>query len=115
MKRSILLVAAVFFLSLTAAFAQAQRDTTQTQQGTEQQGQDATSQDPTKDMVQITSRDLPAPVQETLKSSTYKGWESGEIYRSENSDRFMVRINDGTGANPKMYYFDKNGRPIQTP
>ena len=114
MKRSILLVAAVFFLSLTAAFAQAQRDTTQTQQGTETQ-QDATSQDPTKDMVQITSRDLPAPVQETLKGSTYKGWESGEIYRNENSDRFMVRINDGTGANPKIYYFDKNGRPIQTP
>jgi hypothetical protein len=114
MKRSILLVAAVFFLSLTAAFAQAQRDTTQTQQGTETQ-QDATSQDPTKDMVQITSRDLPAPVQEALKGSTYKGWESGEIYRSENSDRFMVRINDGTGANPKTYYFDKNGRPIQTP
>jgi hypothetical protein len=100
MKKIILVFAAVLFLSLTAAYAQ--QDTT-----------DVSYADPAKEMIQITARDLPAPVRETLSMSTYKGWETGEIFRNENSDRFLVRINDGT--KPKVYSFDKNGRPIETP
>ena len=99
MKKSILIFAAVLFMSLTAAYAQEQ-DTTQASPSTEY----------TKDMVKITSSELPQPVQESLKGSMYKGWETGEIYRNQTSDQFTIRYNDGT--TPKVYHFDAQGKPI---
>lgn len=97
MKKSILLLAAALFISLSAALAQT--DTTSVQ-----------TNDPTKDMVKITSTELPQPVQDALGTSSYTGWESGEIYRSENSDRYVVKMGDA--SEPKYYHFDANGQPI---
>ena len=101
MKRSILILAAIFFLSLSAAYAQ-------------QDTQDTTAAPTnayTKDMIKITARDLPAPVQEALKDPMYSGWEAGDIHRSEASDRFAITISDGTRE--KIYYFDQNGKPLK--
>lgn len=98
MKRSILILAAVFFMSLTAAYAQ--RDTTET----------APSVDYTKDLVKIKAGDLPQPVQEALAAPMYQGWETGEIYRSQTSDQYMIRFGDAT--TPKTFYFDPKGKPI---
>ncbi|HEX5172018.1 MAG TPA: hypothetical protein VFW11_22725 [Cyclobacteriaceae bacterium] len=98
MKKSILLLAVAFFLSLPAALAQS--DTTGVR-----------AKDPTKDMVKITSTELPQPVKDALSSSSYTGWESGDIYRSENSDKYVIKVGDAT--QPKYYYFDRNGKPIK--
>lgn len=98
MKRSILILAAVFFMSLTAVYAQ--RDTTET----------VPSVDYTKDMVQIKAGDLPQPVQDALAAPMYQGWETGEIYRTQTSDQFMIRFGDAT--TPKIFYFDSKGKPV---
>jgi len=103
MKKLILFFAAILIVSLTAVNAQ-QSDTTNVQ-----------TNDPTKDMVQIQARDLPAPVQQTLSSSSYTGWESGEIFRNQKSDQFIIRVNEGAGVPPKYYYFNKEGKAIKTP
>lgn len=87
-----------FFLSMTAAFAQT--DTTEVR-----------ADDPTKDMVKITSTELPQPVQDALSSSSYSGWEMGEIYRSENSDKYVIKVGDA--SKPEYYYFDANGKPMK--
>jgi len=97
MKKSIVLFAAIFFISLSAAFAQT--DTT------------SVDMNPTKDMVKITAKDLPQPVQDALSSSSYTGWESGEVYRSETSDRFVIKTGDAT--KPQYYYFDAKGKPMK--
>lgn len=98
MKKSIALFAAVFFISLSAAFAQTDSTT-------------VNDKNPTKDMVKITAKELPQSVQDALSSSSYTGWESGEVYRSENSDKFVIKTGDATM--PKFYYFDANGKPIK--
>jgi hypothetical protein len=99
MKKSIVLFAAIFFISISAAFAQTDSTTVNDHMN------------PTKDMVKITSNDLPQPVQDALSSSSYTGWESGEIYRSENSDKYIIKTGDAT--KPKYHYFDANGKPMQ--
>ncbi|MDV3308695.1 MAG: hypothetical protein LOY03_07750 [Cyclobacteriaceae bacterium] len=101
MKRSLLIFAVLMFLGWTAAVAQ-QRDTTNTQQQAVPEG-----------MVEIQASEVPAPVQEALRSANYTGWEQGTFYRSENSDLYLVEI--GEGAEAKHYYFDKNGTPTMAP
>jgi hypothetical protein len=101
MKRSLLIFAVLMFLGWTAAVAQ-QRDTTQTQQQGVPEG-----------MVEIQASEVPAPVQEALRSANYAGWEQGTFYRNENSDLYLVQIGEGEDA--KYYYFDKNGTPTMAP
>ena len=101
MKRSILILGAVLLLGLASVNAQ-ERDTTATDQSK-----------PPKGMVEISATEIPAPVLEALKGSAYTGWESGDIYKYESSDLYMVEI--GEGGNAKQYYFDKNGAPAAKP
>ncbi|HEY8512484.1 MAG TPA: hypothetical protein VIL31_11035 [Cyclobacteriaceae bacterium] len=100
MKRSLLIFAVLMLFGWTAAVAQ-QRDTT------------ATQQQVPEGMVEIQASEVPAPVQEALRSANYTGWEQGTFYRNENSDLYLVEI--GEGADAKHYYFDKNGTPTMAP
>jgi hypothetical protein len=101
MKRSLFIFAVLMIFGWTAAVAQ-QRDTTQQQQQAVPEG-----------MVEIQASEVPAPVQEALRSANYTGWEQGKFYRNENSDLYLVEI--GEGAEAKHYYFDKNGTPSMAP
>ena len=99
-----LIVAGALFMA-TVTFAQ---DTTKVnnQRSPEQQQ----SQDYTKDMVKITSTDLPEAVKQTLAAPQYKGWETSKIYRSKNNDMYMISTGSGTQA--KTFRFGADGKPI---
>lgn len=76
--------------------------------------QDQTQQDQMnfkKDMVVIQSSEVPASLRSTLQGDQYKGWESGTIYRTQNSDMFIVEMRDGDKT--RMYRFDQNGKAIK--
>ena len=76
--------------------------------------QDQTQQDQSnfkKDMVVIPSAEVPASLRSTLQREQYKGWESGTIYRNQNSDMFIVEMRNGD--NTRMYRFDQNGKAVK--
>ena len=120
MKKIMLFFAGMLFLGVSATFAQA--DTTGTRRGASQtpaQTPTATPSDRqtdqnrnyTKDMVKIQSSDLPDNLRQTLQGTEYKGWENGTVYRTKNSDGYLVEIKNGTDK--KTYRFDASGKPIQ--
>lgn len=105
MMRSLLMLTFLLFLGGTAAIAQ-QRDTTATEQQTQQQAVPS-------GMTEIQASEVPAPVTEALQSANYTGWESGKFYKSESSDLYMVEI--GEGGQTRQHFFDKNGTPAARP
>jgi hypothetical protein len=131
MKKVMLTMAGMLFMGVVAIQAQSQDTTIAPQQ---QQQRDTTvappqSQDPQqqqqqpekqegsyqlRDMTAVQASEVPAALRETLQGgSNYKGWEdpTTKIYRSRNSDLFVVQIMDGTET--KTYRFDRNGKPIE--
>lgn len=104
MKKLLLIVAGMLFMA-TVTFAQ-DTDSTRTQQSPEQ----AQTQNYAKDMVKITSTDLPEAVKQTLAAPQYQGWESSTIYRSKNNDMYVIEM--GSGAEAKSFRFGADGKPI---
>jgi len=102
MKKIILVVAGMLFMA-TVTFAQ---DSTKVQQSPEQEQ----SQNYTKDMVKVTSADLPEAVKQTLAAPQYQGWEAATIYRSKNNDMYIVEM--GKGKDAKALRFGADGKPI---
>ena len=104
MKKIILIIAGALCLSAAAVQAQdpATKDTTSTQQ----------SENYRQDMVKIQATEIPAPLQTTLQAPEYKGWESAAIYRSKNSDMFVVEMKDAENK-VTAHKFDANGKPIK--
>lgn len=106
MKKIILMMAGALCLSVAVANAQnpAQppRDTTSVQP----------SQNYVKDMVKIKATEIPASLRSTLQASQYKGWENATIFRSKNSDTYLIQMQD---ANDRMktYRFDASGKPLK--
>lgn len=106
MKKIILMMAGALCLSVAVANAQnpAQppRDTTAVQP----------SQNYVKDMVKINATEIPASLRSTLQASQYQGWENATIFRSKNSDTYLIQIQD---ANDRMktYRFDASGKPLK--
>ena len=83
---------------------------TPTQKDTTKQSQ---SQNYRQDMVKIQSADVPASLKTTLGDTKYKGWESGTIYRSKNSDGYVVEIKDAKNNNKvTTHRFDAQGKPV---
>ena len=120
MKKSILILAAALCLS-GAAMAQATQSTqptdstgsqvnqtpnqNQTQSQNQSQGQ---NQNYKKDMLKVKSNEVPASLKTTLQGTEYKGWETGTIYRNQNSDMYLLEGKDG-----KTYRFDAQGKRIE--
>ena len=104
MKKIIFIMAAALCISATVVQAQdpATKDTTSV---SENQGY-------LMDMVKIKSSEIPATLHTTLQATEYKGWENATIYRTKNSDMFVVEMKDATDK-MKIYRFDANGKPIK--
>lgn len=102
MKKSMFIVAGMLFMA-TVTFAQ---DSTAVQPSPEQ----TQTQNYTKDMVKITSTDLPEAVRQTLAAPQYQGWDSSPIYRSKDNDLYIIEM--GTGAEAKTFRFGADGKPI---
>lgn len=109
MKKIMLIVAAMAFVTTVTLAQDSTR--TESQQPTEQQQspEQTPSQDYTKDMVKIKSEELPEAVKQTLAAPQYQGWESSTIYRSRNNDMYIVEIGSGTEA--KTHRFGADGKP----
>lgn len=105
MKKIILVLIGSFCLVAMNVNAQ-----TPTQKDTTKQSQ---SQNYRQDMVKIQSADVPASLKTTLGDAKYKGWESGTIYRSKNSDGYVLEIKDAKNDNKVMTHrFDAQGKPV---
>ena len=66
-----------------------------------------------EDRIIILIDDVPASLRGTLADDQYKGWENSTLYRNRKTNEYMVEIRDGSNA--KVYYFDKDGKAINTP
>ena len=127
MKKVMLTMAGMLFIGIAAIQAQSQdttvapqpqRDTTvappQTPTPEPQQPEKQEGSYQLRDMSVVQASEVPAALRETLQGGPdYKGWEdpTTKIYRSKNSDLFIVQIMDGTET--KTFKFDRNGKPIE--
>jgi hypothetical protein len=111
MKKSILILAAALCLS-GAAMAQATQPTdstgSQVNQTPNQNQNQTQNQNYKKDMLKVKSNEVPASLKTTLQGTEYKGWETGTIYRNQNSDMYLLEGKDG-----KTYRFDAQGKKIE--
>lgn len=106
MKKIILVLAGALCLGVAGVNAQ---DATQ-------RVKDTTTVQPSpnyvKDMVKINATEVPASLRSTLQGSRYKGWENASIYRSKNSDMFLVEMRDENDRT-KAYRFDASGKLVK--
>ncbi|MBA4053488.1 MAG: hypothetical protein C0490_02130 [Marivirga sp.] len=106
MKKIILILAGALCLSVAVVNAQ----------NATQRSKDSTSVQPSqayvKDMVRINATEIPASLRSTLQESQYKGWENAAIYRSKNSDMYLVEMRDENDRS-KTYRFDANGKLVK--
>ena len=63
-----------------------------------------------KDMVVISTSEIPQPLKNTLERVEYQGWESGKFYRTKLNDMFLVEFKRGNRL--MSYHFDVNGTPL---
>lgn len=111
------LLTGALIVSATVVATAQQTDTTKTQtpqprSQQEQQGQPS-NQFNAKDYTQLQATDVPANLRTTLQGDEYKGWENGRVYRRNNGEGYYLTT--GTGNAAKNYYFDKNGKVMQSP
>jgi hypothetical protein len=124
MKKIMLMMVGMLFIGIVAVQAQSQdttitpqqqRDTTVAPQTPEmQQPEQEEGSFQLRDMTTLQASEVPASLRETLQGgSEYKGWDdpTTKIYRSRNSDLFVVQIMDGTET--KTFRFDRDGKPIE--
>jgi hypothetical protein len=123
MKKGMLMMVGMLFIGIVAVQAQLQdttvapqRDTTMTPTQTPdpQQPEQQEGSYQLRDMTAVQTSEIPAALRETLQGGTdYKGWDdpTTKIYRSRNSDLFVVQIMDGTET--KTFRFDRDGKPIE--
>ena len=62
-------------------------------------------------MVKIQPADLPPAVKTALQGKDYRGWESGQLYRSQNGEEYMIEMKKS--GQTTIYKFDKNGKPFK--
>jgi len=100
MKKLFLPMFALVLLSFTAVQAQ---DTPKTEN--EAPAQEVVDQD---EKVEIKAEELPAAVQESLKSEDYSGWEIETVYHVKSKDQYEVKLKNGTES--KKVKFNKEGK-----
>jgi len=106
MKKTILILAGALCLSVATVNAQ----------DAPQRSKDSTSVQPTqnyvKDMAKINATEIPASLRSTLQGSQYTGWENATIYRSKDSDMYLVEMKDASDRTTS-YRFDANGKIVK--
>ena len=103
MKKLMLNAAAILFVGTLAANAQTPATTPSTTTPTVQQPRSA-------DWSKVEASQVPASVQQSLKTEKYKGWENSGVYYNKSTNQYSVDIR--TGATPGVYYFDQNGKTV---
>jgi hypothetical protein len=113
MKKLMLTVAGMLFVSLMAVNAQVTQDTTDVtgQNPTEQSGVYSDDQSNyTRDMEVVQPTDVPTSLRSTLEGTEYSGWEQGKVYRNTTTNEYLIVIGD---EDAKVYRFDANGSRIE--
>jgi hypothetical protein len=125
MKKLMLIAAGALLAGGAASYAQdttgtyrqkQQMDQTKTQTTDQKSHTMKNDQDMKGDMgmkgwTRVNSADIPASLRSTLNSSQYSGWEKSSVYVNQAGDRYSVRLGDA--SSPRMYYFDKTGKPVE--
>jgi hypothetical protein len=106
MKKLMLNVAAILFAGTMATYAQTPSSSTPSTPSPSVQQQQPRSGDWSK----VETSQIPAPVQQTLRSEKYTGWENDGLYFNKSTNQYSVDIR--TGDTPGLYYFDQNGRTV---
>jgi hypothetical protein len=109
MKKVMLTLAGMLFVSVLAVNAQVASDTSST--STNQPSMSSDDQaNYTRDMEVIQSSEVPASLRSTLQGSEYSGWEDGKVYRNSSTNEYLIVIGD---EDAKTYRFDANGSRIE--
>jgi hypothetical protein len=106
MKKLMLTIASLLFVSIMAVNAQVSTDTTSVSGQPSQTDQS----NYTRDMEAIQSSEVPASLRSTLQGSEYSGWEEGKVYRNSTTNEYLIVIGD---EDAKVYRFDANGSRIE--
>jgi hypothetical protein len=107
MKKLMLTIASLLFISVMAVNAQVSSDSTSVS------GQPPVTDDMsnyTRDMELIQSSEVPASVRSTLQGTEYTGWEEGKVYRNATTNEYLIVIGE---EDAKVYRFDANGTRIE--
>jgi hypothetical protein len=106
MKKLMLTIAGLLFVSVLAVTAQVQDTTSASQPSTGIQQQDLNYDE----LEAVQSSDVPASLRSSLQGSEYSGWEAGKVYRQKSDNQYVVVIGD---ENAKVYRFDSNGKRVE--
>jgi hypothetical protein len=87
--------------------SQSSQSSSQSSQSSDQMNRDKSS---SGDRTLVRSTDIPASLRQSLQSSDYTGWESGQVYRTKNGEYILEMNKNGT---TKTHRFDANGKPIK--
>jgi len=107
MKKVMLIIASLLFVSVMAVNAQVSTDTSSVS------GQPPVTDDMsnyTRDMELIQSSEVPASLRSTLQGTEYSGWEEGKVYRNSTTNEYLIVIGD---EDAKVFRFDANGSKIE--
>jgi hypothetical protein len=110
MKKLMLTIASMLFVSVLAVNAQVSSDTTSTSTNAGQPTMSDDQSNYTRDMEAIQSSEVPASLRSTLQGSEYSGWEEGKVYRNSTTNEYLIVIGD---EDAKVYRFDANGTRIE--
>jgi hypothetical protein len=110
MKKLMLTIASLLFVSVLAVNAQVNSDTTGTGSTSSQPGMTDDQSNYTRDMESIQSSEVPASLRSTLQGSEYSGWEEGKVYRNATTNEYLIVIGEDDA---KVFRFDANGNKIE--
>lgn len=116
MKKAIFLPIILMFPACAGLFAQIPAPDPDTLSNPVQEGDPAVKQLPPRidyveDRQRITPEEVPAPVKETLESSSqYTDWQKAMIFFDKNKEEYVVEFKEkGTTT---TYRFNKEGMPV---
>src|SRR5688572_3769459 len=104
MKKLFIGCMAICFWSVSNVYAQADSTLRKTD------ASEANQPGVPKGYVVIRAEEIPSPLQTTLQAPEYFGWDKGSIFLNRVNNQYLVEIR--TDAEPKRFYFDRNGNPV---
>jgi hypothetical protein len=108
MKKLMLTIASILFVSVMAVNAQVSSDSASVSGQPPVSTEDQANY--TRDMEVIQSSEVPASLRSTLQGSEYTGWEEGKVYRNSTTNEYLIVIGE---EDAKVYRFDANGSRIE--
>lgn len=63
--------------------------------------------------VVVRAVEIPTQLQTALQAPEYFGWDKGSIFYNRVNNQYLVEVR--TDAQPKRFFFDRNGNPVRKP